>query len=268
MNPLQVLWLRAVIALLVLPFLVRRAPHVLVRTRHLKVQLARSLLLACAGLCFFFSLQKVPLADAVAIVFVSPLFTTAIAFAFLGEAVGWRRWSACMAGFAGALLIIRPGMGVHGWMYLLPAADALFSAIYVIATRRIGIADSTATSLLYSLGGMAVLFALPMIWLWQAPSPRQWLLVVGLSLFALTAHFCNIRAYATGEASLMAPLSYIHVVFTTAMAFAVFGTLPDAVAAAGIVLIVGAGLYILHRETIRRGRPRPAPAREQGTFPT
>ena len=259
MNPIQVLWLRALFTVFAMPFLVRRSPITIARTNHLKMQLTRSALLMVAGLCFFFSLQEVPLGDAVAIVFVSPLFMTAIAFFFLKEMVGWRRWMACVIGFVGALLIIQPGMGVRHWMYLLPLGDALFSAVYAILTRRIGLADSTSTSLFYSVLGMATLFGIPMIWLWQTPNFDQWLLLLGISVFGLMAHFSHIRAYAEGEASLLAPLSYIHVVFTTFMAFVVFGTLPDAMAAAGILLIVGAGLYILHRETMRRGRPRPVP---------
>jgi drug/metabolite transporter (DMT)-like permease len=259
MNPIQVLWLRALFTVLALPLLVRRSPIAIARTNYPKLQLMRSALLMGAGLCFFFSLQEVPLGDAVAIVFVSPLFMTAIAFFFLKELVGWRRWMACLIGFAGALLIIQPGMGVRHWMYLLPLGDALFSAIYAILTRRIGLADSTSTSLFYSVLGMATLFGIPMIWLWEMPSGEQWLFLLGISIFGLMAHFSHIRAYSEGEASLLAPLSYIHVVFTTFTAFVVFGTLPDPIAAGGIVLIVGAGLYILHRETIRRGHPRPVP---------
>ena len=259
MNPIQVLWLRALFTVLALPFLVRRSPMEIVRTRHPRMQLTRSMLLLVSGLCFFFSLQEVPLGDAVAIVFVSPLFMTAIAFFFLKEMVGWRRWMACLIGFVGALLIIQPGMGVRHWMYLLPLGDALGSAVYAILTRRIGMADSTSTSLFYSVLGMATLFAVPMLWMWEMPTGEQWLLLLGISAFGLTAHFSHIRAYAEGEASLLAPLSYIHVVFTTLTAFVVFGTLPDTVAAVGVVLIVGAGLYILHRETMRRGRPRPVP---------
>lgn len=259
MNPIQVLWLRALFTVMVLPLLVWRSPRAIARTQHPRLQLMRSGLLLVSGLCFFFSLQKVPLGDAVAIVFVSPLFMTAIAFFFLKEQVGWRRWMACVIGFAGAMLIIQPGMGVRHWMYLLPLGDALGSAIYAILTRRIGLADSTSTSLFYSVLAMATLFAVPMLWLWETPTGDQWLLLLGISIFGVTAHFSHIRAFAEGEASLLAPLSYIHVVFTTFTAFVVFGTLPDAIAAAGIMLIVGAGLYILHRETMRRGRPRAVP---------
>lgn len=259
MNPIQVLWIRAVFTIVALPFLVRRSPVTIAKTKYPKTQLVRSALLMGAGLCFFFSLQEVPLADAVAIVFVSPLFMTAIAFVFLKELVGWRRWTACLVGFAGAMLIIQPGLGVRHWMYLLPLGDALFSAVYAVLTRRIGSADSTTTSLFYSVLGMATLFGIPMIWMFEMPTGEQWLMLLGISVFGLFAHFSHIRAYAQGEASLMAPLSYIHVVFTTFTAFLVFGTLPDFWAAIGIVFIVGAGLYILHRETIRRGHPRPVP---------
>jgi drug/metabolite transporter (DMT)-like permease len=257
MSPFQVLWIRAVITATAIPIILRKSPLAVVRTRHPKKQIWRSVLLATASIAFFSSIAVVPLADAVAIVFVSPLFMTAIAFFFLKESVGWRRWSACVIGFIGVLLIVQPGMGVRHWMYLLPLVDALFSAVYVILTRMVGRDDSAWTSLLYSIAASAVLFAIPLPWMWVNPTPMQWLLLIGASGCGLVAHFCHIRAYSQGESSLLAPLSYIHIVFTTAAAFAVFGAFPDIYASGGIVIIVGAGLYILHRETVRRGRPRP-----------
>jgi len=259
MSPIQVLWVRAVFTLAALPILLRRSPLSIARTPRPGMQAVRGLLLLGAGLAFFFSLQAVPLADAVAIVFVSPLFMTAIAAFFLAEVVGWRRWSACIVGFAGALLIIQPGMGIRHWMYALPLFDALFSAVYVVLTRMVGRHDSAWTSLFWSVLAAGAILTLAQPWVWSPPTLQQWGMLAGISAASLVAHFCHIRAFAEGEASLMAPLSYIHVVFTTAGAWLVFGTLPDAMAGAGIVLIVGAGLYILHRETIRRGRPRPPP---------
>ena len=93
MNPFQVLWIRALVTAIAIPILLRRSPLAVVRTRHPGKQAWRSILLAVASIAFFSSLAIVPLADAVAIVFVSPLFMTAIAFFFLKELVGWRRWT-------------------------------------------------------------------------------------------------------------------------------------------------------------------------------
>jgi len=257
MEPMQLLWIRACVTAAVIPILLRRSPRAVVRTAHPGKQISRSLLIALASICFFSALTVVPLADAVSIVFVSPLFLTAIAFFFLKEAVGWRRWSACVVGFVGVLLIVQPGMGVRHWMYLLPLIDALASAVYVVLTRKIGRSDSAWTSLFWSVAASAVLFALPMPWLWVAPTMEQWLLLAGACACGIVAHFCHIRAFSQGESSLLAPLSYIHIAMTTTAAFFVFGTLPDLWAAVGMALIVGAGLYVLHRETVRRGRPRP-----------
>jgi drug/metabolite transporter (DMT)-like permease len=228
-----------------------------VKTKHLGKQAWRSVLLATASIAFFSSIAVVPLADAVAIVFVSPLFMTAIAFFFLKEVVGWRRWTGCVVGFVGVLLIVQPGLGARHWMYFLPLVDAALSAVYVILTRMVGKDDSAWTSLFYSIAASAVLFTVPVYFVWVDPTPMQWLLLLGASSFGLIAHFCHIRAYSLGESSLLAPLSYIHIVFTTGAAFVVFGTFPNPLATGGIVMIVGAGLYILHRETVRRGRPRP-----------
>jgi drug/metabolite transporter (DMT)-like permease len=92
-----------------------------------------------------------------------------------------------------------------------------------------------------------------MPWVWSPPDAFEWLLLVGISAAGLIGHFFYIRAFVEGEASLMAPLTYIHVVLTTIAAFFIFGTLPDGLALAGVALIVGGGLYVLHRETRRRG---------------
>jgi len=257
MSPIQVLWIRSVFTLVALPIMLRTTPFRLARTQHLKKQVVRSLCLVVAGLAFFFSLYEVPLADAVTIVFVSPLFVTAIAALVLKELVGIRRWSACAIGFVGALLIIQPGMEGRHWMYFLPLVDASVSAVYVILTRMVGRHDSWGTSLFYSVAAMAFLgtFALPWVWTW--PDANQWLLLLGISVIGLVAHQFHIRAFSLGEASLLSPLSYIHIIFTTIAAFLVFGTLPDEIAMVGVVMIVGAGLYVLHRERKVRSRTTP-----------
>lgn len=254
MNPVQILWFRAVLTMAVLPLIARTTPRRLVRTAHPGKQAVRGLLLLAAGTAFFFSLRQVPLADAVAIVFVGPLLLTAIAAAVLREAVGWRRWTACCVGFAGALLIIQPGMEGRHWMYALPLVDAACSAVYSILTRLVAREDTAWTSLFYSVActGLALTFVLP--WVWSTPSPAAWAMLVAITVTGLLGHLFHIRAFMEGEASLLAPLSYFHVVLTTIAAYLVFGTLPDDLALAGIVLIVGAGVYVLEREARLRAR--------------
>ena len=173
-SPVQILCLRGLLSLLVIPILARQSPRRLLRTRHPRKQVLRSLLVLVAGLGFFFALEKVPLADAVAIVFVSPLIITAIAAVGLGEMVGWRRWTACTVGFVGALLIIQPGMEGRHWMYALPLIDALASAIYSVLTRMVGRDDGPWCCLFYSVAGSGLLLAFAMPWFWVSPSLAQW----------------------------------------------------------------------------------------------
>ncbi|MSP83301.1 MAG: DMT family transporter [Alphaproteobacteria bacterium] len=251
-SPLQILCLRGLLSMMVVPILARQSPRRLLRTRYPGKQVLRSVLIMVAGLGFFFALEQVPLADAVAIVFVSPLIITAIAAVGLREAVGWRRWSACAVGFVGALLIIQPGMAGRHWMYALPLIDALASAVYSVLTRMVGRDDGPWCCLFYSVMASGLLLALAMPWIWVSPSPAQWGMLLGVAVAGLIGHFFHIRAFSEGESSLMAPLSYVHVVFTTVAAFVVFGTLPDAVAMVGVALIVGGGLYVFHREATKR----------------
>jgi drug/metabolite transporter (DMT)-like permease len=249
---MQILWIRGLVAVVAVPLIARLSPATLVRTSHPWKQVLRSVLLLAAGLAFLVSLYRVPVADAVAIVFVSPLLITVLAALVLGEGVGWRRWSACCVGFAGALLIVQPGMEGRHWMYALPLADAGCSAVYSVLTRIVGRDDGPWTCLYYSVAASALLLAVAMPWVWTWPSLDQWIMLLGIAVAGVLGHLCHVRAFIEGESSLMAPLGYVHVVFATVAAYAVFGTLPDALAMVGIALIVGGGVYVLHREAVRR----------------
>lgn len=220
----------------------------LFRSQRPGLQLLRSALLTGATGSYFLAVRYIPLADAAAIGFVSPLILTALSVPFLGERVGARRWAAVGFGFVAVLLIIRPGFGMTHWAMALPLAVASFFALYQIATRLLGPVDDWRTTLFYSgLVGFAITSAaLPFTWV--MPDARTWGLMGFMGFTGAVSHLFMIRAFTLAPASMLAPFGYSQLVWATLVGLAVFGDFPDLWTLVGAAAIILAGLYIWHRE--------------------
>ena len=175
----QLVWARFVFHMvLVTLFLGRRLPRVMV-TRRLDLQVVRSFILICATVLFVYGLSLLPLADINAILFVAPVLVTALSAPLLGERVDRRQWIGVALGFAGALVIVRPGSGVMQLAALLPLGAACFFALYQITTKQLTRTDPTMTTLFYSglLGALAMSVVVPFFWV-TAAAPicrtRRW----------------------------------------------------------------------------------------------
>ena len=221
---------------------------------------ARGLLLSSATLCFFWAISHLPLADATALFFVAPFILTLMSVVFLGESVGWRRIAAIAVGFAGALIVIRPSWAVFGWAALLPIGAAVCYASYIIMTRRF-VAGEGAVEMQFWAGLFGTLnLSVVLLVGWNAgvplfqavaPTPLEWLMLAGCGAIASVAHFLVVLAVRRAPAGLLAPLQYIEIVSATALGLLVFGDFPDNWTLVGIVIIVGAGLYVFYRERRR-----------------
>jgi drug/metabolite transporter (DMT)-like permease len=225
----------------------------LLRTRRPAVQFGRSALMLLSNLVFVVAIARVPLATASAIGFTSPLIVTALSVPLLHESVGWRRWSAVTVGFAGALLVIRPGTGLQQPAVLLLLLSSLAYALYQIATRWVGRYDKAATSIVFAalLGSLAMSLVLPFVFV----PPRTWfdaLLFCSLGLLGGAGHYLIIRAFQLGPAAVMAPLGYVELIGTAALGYAIFNNFPDLWTWLGAFVIIGSGLYIALRERRRR----------------
>jgi drug/metabolite transporter (DMT)-like permease len=256
----EIVWARYAghLVYVVVLFAPRRGMRLFV-TRRPGLQLARSLLLLTATVCYFSALPHVPLATAAAIGFTSPLVVTLLAIPMLAEQVGVRRWAAALVGFAGALVVIRPGLGVTHWAASLILGTAVAYALYQILTRRVSGVDSAQTSIAYAavVGTLATFPVLPFIW--KAPeSVLDALVFLGLGLFAGVGHFFVVKAFESAAASLVAPFNYLQLLGATTFGFLLFGQLPDVWTWTGAGMIVGSGLYIIYREARvhREGRSR------------
>jgi drug/metabolite transporter (DMT)-like permease len=230
-------------------FFLRGAPAKIIHTRNIKLQIVRSILLVASTLTFWLALMFLPLADCTVILFVSPLLVTILAAPLLGEIVGRHRWTAVILGFAGMMVVMRPGFTIFDWASILPLVTALFYAGVQISTRILGRTDGALTTLLYSSAGGAIISTIGVLFFWETPSFGQWFVLGWLGFLGALGHFLMIKAYALAPASLLAPFDYTTLIWATILGFVVFGDLPDAWTVLGAVIIMSSGLYLIRRES-------------------
>jgi drug/metabolite transporter (DMT)-like permease len=248
----EIMFWRGLLCFLPMSLLIwRRGGLATLRSGRPGALFSRAALAALTSLMIVVSFRYLPLADALAIVFFSPILLTALAVPFLGERVGARRWSAVGVGFIGMLLIVRPtGAGI-GLAVLAPLAAAFLSAFRDIVTRRLGATDPALTILFYStvLSTLIGLVDMPRGLVLPALGDLALFLVIGAMWSS--AHLFGIMALAYAEASALAPFRYLALVWGAILGFLVFGDVPDRWVVAGAAVVVASGLYILHRERQR-----------------
>ncbi|WP_230529916.1 DMT family transporter [Microvirga roseola] len=248
----QVAWMRyAVFALLVIPLLGMNGGGTLLRSHRPGLQVLRGLGMVGSTIMFTHGLRFLPVADATAIYFVSPILIMALSILFLGEQVGWRRWTAAAVGLVGVLIVIRPGTGSFQTAALLPLAGATSWAAAAVVTRRMSGSDHALTTLAYSAFiGFAVLSAaLP--WSWEMPDGGEMALGLCVGLLSTVGHWFVIQAYRHGSASIIAPFSYVQLIWAGSLGYLVFGSLPDGWTIVGAGIIAASGLYTAYRERVR-----------------
>ncbi len=227
-------------------------------TRALKLQVLNGTLLLTSTVFFFTAVSQMPLAEATAITFMAPILVAVLAGPLLGETVGTARWLAVAGGFAGMLVIVRPGVGALGFGAALCFGSALCYALYQIVTRRIAAHDPAAVTTAYSglVATVISVFAVPFFW--RTPESLTHLaLFASLGVFGGIGHYCVARAFTYGQVSVVAPFHYVQLVGATALGFLWFNDLPDLFAWCGSALIVAAGIgLVLHENRAVRSARR------------
>ena len=249
----EIAWGRYLFATLALPIVLsRHGGLATIRSRRLGLQLLRSFFLLISTVIYWFAVKFIPLADGTAISFVGPLMLTALSVPFLKEKVGPRRWAAVTVGFAACLIIIRPGWGMAQPAALLPLASSFAFACYAICTRILSRSDAWTTTLIWSslLGLMLLSLWVPFDWV--APDLYGWAMLAFMGLIGTLGHLLLILAYARAPASTLAPFSYVALIWSTAIGFVWFGNFPDHWTLLGGAIITASGLYVIHRERLRR----------------
>ena len=253
--PAQVVWARFAGNLLIFAAIFRARMFPLLRTRQPGTQFARALMqLGSIGL-FFTSLQFIGLAEATAIMDLNPVLITLGAALFLGESIGPRRIAGIAVAMIGAMVIIRPGLGVFQPAALLPLAGAFVYAAGALLTRAVR-ADSVATSVMWSAVFGTVASSLAVPFFWQPVAPGDLWAFALLGIFGTLSQYLLVRAFATAEAGALAPFGYSGLIWAGLWGWLFFGQLPDGWTIVGAAIIVGAGLYVWSREAgaARRNR--------------
>ena len=229
-------------------------------TRKLKFHILRGTLSLGSSFCGYFALGHMPLADFYAMIFTAPLIITALSAPMTGERVETARWLAVVTGFVGVIVMVRPGSGLAGVGTLGALAAALFYALAVLLVRRMGSSERAVAfgfygTLVMISGAGAIAFARPDAML-PALSDLPPFAFAGIAMGC--AMLGLFSAFRRTPAAVLAPFQYSQMIWGTLIGFAVFNERPDAAVLAGSILVIGAGLFILHRET----RPAPAPPSE------
>jgi drug/metabolite transporter (DMT)-like permease len=253
MGSLEVAWARYTGAFVLTLFVSNPLTQPgLLRTRHLKLQIVRSLLLVGSTVFNFLALRWLQLDEALSIIFTFPFIVAIAAGPMLGEWIGWRRWCAIGCGFAGVLLITRPGFGgMHPAAFISLAATICYG-FYAVITRIVSRNDSNQTSLFYG-NFIGALVMLPCIFfVWQAPA--TWLiglLLVSTGVLGSAGHFCLIAGHKLAPASVLSPFVYTQLIWVVILGYLVFDHVPTVWTMAGAAVVVGSGLYLLYRERKR-----------------
>jgi drug/metabolite transporter (DMT)-like permease len=197
------------------------------------------------------ALRYLQLDQSVTIFFLTPFLVTVLAGPLLGEWVGWRRFLAVLVGFSGVILVVRPGFGGIHWAASYSFLATTCYAFYSICTRYLARFDSSLTTQIYSpLPGMVAMAPLAFsVWVWP-DGWVTWLLLISLGLWGGIGHYALILAHRRAPAPVLAPFTYVSIIFQVTLGFIVFHNLPSAWTLAGGAVIVASGLYILHRERV------------------
>ena len=244
----QVVWARYCFHLLFLLILLNRRVVQIMVTHRLRLQCLRSIMLLLATAFYFWGLRYVPIAKAASIMMVSPIIVTTLSVPLLKESVGIHRWLGVLAGFAGALIILKPGGDILMLAALLPLGAAIMYALYQISTRLLSQTDSPLTTLIYTslFGALLASCAVPFVW--TTPDAKGWALMGMTGLLGGLGHFSLIKAFQHSHAAVISPFGYTSLLWAVLYGIILFGEYPQAKTLAGAAIILGSGLYLFHRE--------------------
>ncbi len=248
----QILLVRQlVMSVIIAPAIWQNFPGVL-KTAHPALQLLRVFLAMSAMLLGFTAIVHLKLADATAIGFAKSFFVTIFAVAILRETVGIRRWAAVAIGFIGVMIMLRPGTDAFSIYGLYALTGSACAGLVMVIIRLMSKKDAPLTILSWQAVGVAILMAVPGIWFWQWPTFSQWLIFIALGLVSTIAQMFNIHAYKWGEASVLASLDYIRLIYATVLGYFLFSNLPGNETWIGALIIIAASIYTIRREAKRK----------------
>ncbi len=251
-HPFVVVFCRLLFALIVvLPFFVKHGITPL-KTNRLGMLILRGVLNFCAMLAFFTALSLSPIADVTALSFSAPLFATLLAVIILKERLGWRRIAAIVTGFAGTLVVLRPGFEEISTGYFLVLTAAIFWGACVIIIKNLSRTESSVTITTYMSLVMAPLALVPALFVWSWPSSFDLMLLILLGLLGGCGQLCVTQSLKYAETHVAMPFDFVRLLWVSVTGYMLFGEVPDAFVWGGGALIFGSTAYITVREHQKR----------------
>jgi len=266
----QFVFLRSVAGLTIFMLLARQFGGMRsLATRQWKWHLLRTALACGAMFGFFYALARMPLVNALTLAFTAPLIVTALTPYFLGEHVGWRRWTAVLVGFGGVLLILRPGAGLLSAASFAVLIAAVCYACLALTSRHLGKSETTFSLSVYVIAGpLLISAALSIDGEWLAPDTFSWFLFFAAGACSVIAWVGIVNAYRRASPSLLAPLEYAGLIGGAVAGYLIWDEIPDRWVVAGALIIIASGLFVVYREIWQaRGNTEPAPDKIQGLGP-
>ena len=252
MSPLQIQFFRAIVGLAVVLPLFRHDFTEPFRTKRPFLHMTRGFLGAAANACLFWGITHLLLADAMALQFARPLWTIPVAMIFLSEFAGLRRTAIALIGFLGIVIYARPFTAGFDPNALIAALGALFGALVIITIKKLAATETTKTIVFYFALWGVVFATPPLYFVWTTPDAQQLLLLLIVGVLGISGQFMLTHGFRTGDATALVPLDYARIAYGAFLGWMLFGEIPGLWSWVGIVLIVGASIYLVLTER-RRG---------------
>jgi drug/metabolite transporter (DMT)-like permease len=244
----EIVFFRSSLQLAALFFVYCRVGFGALTTNNPRLQGWRALVGVLLINCNFYAFTQLPLADVTAIGFSRNLFLVVLALIFLGETLSVHRLVATLVGFCGIIIIMRPGTGVFETAAIFALAGAALGATMMVLIRRLTASDSNLVMMTYPAAAVTITTMVPAALFWVWPTAQEWLLIVAMAAIGASGQWCLIQAFRLGEATAVAPASYIRLVFASIIGFYVFAEIPDWYTLVGTALIVVGSLYLIYQE--------------------
>lgn len=256
MPAVEVAFFRNLFGLVVLAPLMMSSPVSILKTNRFGQHVTRSVINVGSMLCFFIGLSMTPIARATALSFTAPLFTALFSALFLGEVFRWRRWTAIVVGFAGTLVILRPGLGTMTQGDLLLVVSAVLWSFALIEIKLLGKTESSLTITSYVTLLMTPMTLVPALFVWQTPSPELWIGLITIGVLGVLGQIAVTEALLLADTTVVMPFDFLKLIWATLFGIVLFGEMPDALTYVGAAMVFGSTFFIAWREARARGVTR------------
>jgi len=249
LPPLEVAFFRNLFGLLALAPIFLRHGVAPLRTSRLPLHALRGVVQAAGMLAFFTGVTMIPLAEVTALSFSAPLFGSVLAVLLLGEVIRARRITALVAGFAGVLLVLRPGFEEMSAGAMLIVGSSLAWGMAITIIKAMARTESSVTQTVYMSLFLTPITLVPALFVWEWPEPEQYLWLAAIGVVGSIAHLAFAQAVKLADSTAVLPLDFLRLIWASAVGFLLFAEIPDIWSWLGGAVIFAAATYIAYRES-------------------